>query len=437
MWVAILYGIMCLSAYGSVTAGQEPLDSRGSPDEIIRSYRACCAQSLVLSDYVRPGAHTLEAFILYAEIEFIISKHDQVSSYLFIGNAVRLAFRMGLHRDPSKVGGSISPFQGEMRRRMWQVVTQIDLLASFHIGLPSMVQAVESDTLEPRNLFDTDFDEDSTELPPSRPKEERTHLSYTLAKGRVARVFGQIVSHANRLSPPDYEEVMTLDRLLNEAYSHVPSFLRVRPMEQSVIDPPELIIQRTSICLLYNKSRCVLHRTYILMDNEDAKYKLSHDAGLDASFSLLLIQSEMHDAIQGSGILSRHSWFNSSMSGHDFLLAAMILYINIDHMKRQYAQTKQIRDSEKYQFTRMMRALQRSHHIWSETKAISPDARKSYEVLDAMMKKVTPGSQAFAFLGDSRIAQGYPEQPVNGNGDSATSGLSFSGSYSSVPLLSS
>ncbi|KAH8805961.1 fungal-specific transcription factor domain-containing protein [Xylogone sp. PMI_703] len=427
VWIGILYGMMCLAAFGSITARQEPIDTRGTPDEVVRAYRTCCAKCLILSEYTKPGPYTLEAFILYSEVEFIVSKEDLVSCYLFIGAAVRLALRMGLHRDPTKVGGDITPYQGEMRRRMWQVIMQIDLLSSFHIGLPSMINAVESDTLYPRNLLDTDFDEDSIELPPSRPEEERTALSYTIAKGRVAEVFGEIAMQANLLNLPSYEKVMRVDRLLDDAYAHVPSFLRIRALDQSVIDPPELIIQRYSIALLYNKSRCVLHRRYMLMDETNPNYKYSRNACLESSFCLLSYQSDMYEAIQGSGILSRHSWFNSSLSVHDFLLAAMIIYLNIVHIKEKYSSGALVEDSEKVQYNEMIKALERSHFIWKETTAQSGESKRSYEVLGAMIKKVHQGSLESQLPGEVQAVYDCMQRPMNKDKDIFISHLSLSG----------
>lgn len=84
--------------------------------------------------------------------------------------------KMGLHRDPDKLP-RITPYEGEMRRRMWNFVVQIDLMVSFHLGLPCMIHGIESDTALPRNLLDLDFDENTTELPPSRPNDDYTPLS--------------------------------------------------------------------------------------------------------------------------------------------------------------------------------------------------------------------------------------------------------------------
>jgi len=197
-------------------------DTRGAPHEMLHVYKENCVQCLVVSDYTKPTRYTLETMIIYGEAEFLMSRDDQVHSYLLSAVAVRLALRMGLHRDSSKLGTHFTPFEAETRRRLWYHINQLDLLASFHIGLPGMIQIIDSDTLPPRNLLDEDFDEDCTELPPSRPESEMTPMSYALCKGRLSHVAGEIMVTANKLQLPHYGVILELDSKLREAYGKVP-----------------------------------------------------------------------------------------------------------------------------------------------------------------------------------------------------------------------
>jgi hypothetical protein len=64
---------------------------------------------------------------------------------------IRLAFRMGYHRDPKHLVG-ISVFDGEMRRRVWLNLVQIEALMSYQLGFPSMIPSEFCDTEVPRNL---------------------------------------------------------------------------------------------------------------------------------------------------------------------------------------------------------------------------------------------------------------------------------------------
>lgn len=56
------------------------------------------------------------------------------------GCLVRSAILMGLHHDPSQFR-SISVFQGEMRRKLWVTVVELDLQMSMHCGAPAMVRS--------------------------------------------------------------------------------------------------------------------------------------------------------------------------------------------------------------------------------------------------------------------------------------------------------
>jgi hypothetical protein len=188
------------------------------------------------------------------ECEFLLSRVDQQNCYLIVGVAVRLAMKMGLHRDPDHAKGKISLYRGEIRRRIWHLLVQIDVLTSFHNGLPSMIQAVKSDTRVPLNLRDEDFDEKSTELPPSRPETESTGMSYILAKGRLTRVFGKIIQQADLLDFPNHAEVIALDRELRQAFSSAPSFLQHVPLDHSITDSVETITWRVSLAVLFHTS---------------------------------------------------------------------------------------------------------------------------------------------------------------------------------------
>ena len=424
--------MMCLATFAALGAGEESADTRGTPMEMIRTYRECCVQCLVLSNYAQPGSYTLKTFLLYMESEFVLSKDDQMSCYLIIGVAVRLALRMGLHRDSDNVGGNITPYQSEFRRRIWHLLFQMDLLVSFHIGLPSMVQAIKSDTRVPLNLRDEDFDEDTTELPSSRPETEITSMSYTLAKGRIARIFGKVVEQANILTLPHYDEIMALDRELHLAFAAVPPLLRVIPMELSITDSPQLIIQRLGLTVLFHKSRCVLHRKYLTMEKENVGFSYSKKAGIDASMKLLLIQSEVHEAVQPGGPLCKDSWFLSSLSMHDLLLAGMIVYLSLIQESEGTTLRSGVPQAPNAQQTEMIRALERSHRIWTETTSMSVDIRKASTVLGSVLERVNRIFRRPS--GHNTVSIGADDARYNDRG--SMSRLSLNGMCPAAPNLS-
>ncbi|CAK7273594.1 hypothetical protein SEPCBS57363_005729 [Sporothrix epigloea] len=88
------------------------------------------------------------------------------------------AVSVGLHREPSHIHDSVSVYNQEMRRRLWATIQEFDMQASFDHGLPTLLSALRFDVHPPSNLTDNDFDEDTTELPQSRPTDEYTFSSY-------------------------------------------------------------------------------------------------------------------------------------------------------------------------------------------------------------------------------------------------------------------
>ncbi|KAE8446078.1 hypothetical protein EG329_012586 [Mollisiaceae sp. DMI_Dod_QoI] len=417
-WLGLLYAMLVIATFSALSTGEEHLDDRGPPFEMIQSYRKCCVQALVLSHYTRPGPYTLEALMIYMEGEFLLSSVDQVQSYLLVGNVVRLAMRMGLHRDSSKVGSRITPFQGEMRRRAWHHLKQIDLLASFHIGLPSMMQAVDSDTLYPRNLRDEDLDENMIELPASRSDSEFTPVSYMISKSRICDISCKIATLANLLTLPAYADVMRLDSLLLEAHSQLPHFFQLPSSGFPVTDAPERIVKRISLELLFQKSRCMLHRKYLVKADGDARYSYSKEAGLDASLKLLHVQTLAHEAAQPGGLLSRDRWFLSTLSIHDFLLAAMIVYLTIIRNIGKHVDPDMDNGFTAEQ-QKTVAILEESYRIWTQNANPSVEVKRASAVLKVMLKKVS-----LALGQSSHDPRAIPQDTIDRCNDHASSLLS-------------
>jgi hypothetical protein len=84
--------------------------------------------------------------------------------FVLSGVAVRLAHRMRLNRDGSFLG--LSPFETEMRRRLWWHVVHTDLRISDLLGAKFSLDLFTSDVKMPLNVADEDLDPDMVEFPP-------------------------------------------------------------------------------------------------------------------------------------------------------------------------------------------------------------------------------------------------------------------------------
>ncbi|KAK1599558.1 fungal-specific transcription factor domain-containing protein [Colletotrichum navitas] len=391
-WLALIFMIMSIGVfYSTVTAPHELVsDSPEPPVDRIKVFRAAAAWCLVLGRYTQPSIATIPPFILYVESEFAIARAAQTNCYVLSSVCLRLLLKMGMHRDPDRLAG-ISPFEGEMRRRMWNMAVQLDLLVSFHMGLPSMFSGIDSDCELPRNLVDEDFGEDSAALPPPRPPTDYTEMTYPINKSCLMRVFGQIARQAHLLAPPPYREVMRLDGLLGEAWARVPQFMRVQPLEQCVTTPAVQIVQRFGLASLYNKSRCVLHRRFLLEPLPRREHDHSRRQCLEGAIALLDFQNTIWQASRPGHMLSQHGWYVSSLAVHDFLLAAIILYLAVGN--RQFWDVGVEHEwmagmSPPPTRGRLLHLLQRSYSVWASIATDVPELRKTAGILETMLGKL-------------------------------------------------
>ncbi|KAI9762568.1 MAG: hypothetical protein M4579_000371 [Chaenotheca gracillima] len=398
-WLSLLFGIAALGAFIFLRTEDDIADLDGEPAELVDMLRNRTAQCLILSNYTRPTAYTLESLLCYLKCEYVLSKDTYFPVSILLGIITQLAMRLGLHRDPIHFQ-HITVFHGEMRRRLWAVIAQLDVLVCFQMGLPRKIREDISDTLPPRNLVDDDLDPQMLALPPSRPETELTRVSYTIGKLRLASAFGVIADRAESTQPLQYELVKSMDGALTDAYLRIPPHLQVRSMDQSTLDKPDLIMQRFNLELLYQKARCVLHRPYLKESRFDVQYRYSQNACMSAALKLLEAQSTIFRQIKPGGLLHRDRWFISSLTTHDFILAAMIICMHLHYQMNESSSPiswdayDRINAATECPASRetLTQALETSYCIWAEHKAQSSEAQKAYDVLSYILGKIKPSS---------------------------------------------
>jgi transcription factor-like protein len=86
--------------------------------------------------------------------------------FVLSGIAVRLARKMGLHRDGTSLG--LSPFETEMRRRLWWHIVHVDFRTSDVIGAKPSLDLFDGDTTMPLNVADEDLSPNMVNPPPER-----------------------------------------------------------------------------------------------------------------------------------------------------------------------------------------------------------------------------------------------------------------------------
>ncbi|KAK3314193.1 fungal-specific transcription factor domain-containing protein [Apodospora peruviana] len=396
--VALLYIMMAHGALHCRGANEDVPGNLGPPLEVFETFKFRGAHCLALDDYTKPGKYKVETLILYFGCEYLQQNYTVLGTSVLFSMIVRLALHMGMHRDP-KHYADMSAFEGEMRRRLWALLVELDSLVSFQFGLPSNIHSPLVDTEPPRNLHDADFEETTTSLPPSRPETERTVTTYTIVKSRLLSAFGAITSAISSPERFTFREFMRLDKNLEEAHKSFPDSLRHRSFSQSFVDPVDLIMQRYWLELLYQKSRTVLHREYMGAGRMDTRFAYSRKTCLEAATRTLQHQYDIHCELQPGGRLSKDRGLVSSLSIHDFLLADMILCLELSFLNAKANSPDASAQAVKAFATdtstdiisreQIMSILQTSKSVWQAMRKDNAEANKGFKILSKMLTMST------------------------------------------------
>jgi len=358
--------------------GDEPAEFYGVAAETADIYRKRVAQCILSSDISAPTPYSMETTMLYGLSEYTRLPDGNIGLWMLGGILIRKAMHMGYHRDP-KFFPSISPFEGEIRRRVWMAIWMKDVLTSCQLGLPSMLRPEEVDVELPRNLYDEELFEDMEELPPSRSPDEPTLVVYMISKHHLLQVFGKVMQYVNGTKEHSYGRVIALNGELGNARARIPLHLQLQG-DEDASTPRIIALQRMQLQLFYHKAICVLNRRFLTVPAARMRYSCQRRLCIDSAMGLLAIQARMHK--------SNLKWWHFSLTNSDFLLASVIICLVL-HVEREgtggHGEAGLGVDERTGE---MVEALESSKAIWDEVCEFSANARKACQILRFMLDKL-------------------------------------------------
>jgi len=418
MWLGTLFGLLCAGTYyecfaagnpGQITAGA------GVPAEVQEQgeiYRRKMVQCMVAGGYTRGVPFTIETIQLYLHVEFLGKPDSPTEFWLLIGVLVRLAYRLGYHRDGSHFP-NISPFEAEMRRRRWCSIVQMDTMTSTQFGLPKMIDPAQADVARPHNLFDEDFEESTTKLPESRPITTVTPSLYLITKTNLFLVYGTVSEMSMPGVPANYAAVMDIDKTVDQAYDSIPPCFKMRSMTRSITDKPELIIQRVWIRLLHLRSKCVLHRQYLRAGRVDKRWAYSRGACIDSALEVLDLQQMLYQESLPYGRLYQDRWRLSSLIRQEYLLATAILCIDVyTDLELELTPGQKLPVDEQSR-RRILSAFRVTLPLWQQESDESKEAKKATSALRVILDKADHLERERLYSGPRKLPGRNAEQGGN------------------------
>ncbi|KAK5170636.1 uncharacterized protein LTR77_005225 [Saxophila tyrrhenica] len=155
-------------------------ESRAS---LLARYEAALRQALVNAQFLKStNLAVIQAFELF--LLAVRSFYDPQAFWILTGVAVRMAQRIGLHRDGNELG--LGPFDTQMRRRIFWQLLPLDGLAGQLSGTGICITLDSWTTEPPLNLNDTDIWPEMTHQP--EPHTGATDMIFCLARTEMAKI---------------------------------------------------------------------------------------------------------------------------------------------------------------------------------------------------------------------------------------------------------
>ncbi|RDW75995.1 hypothetical protein BP5796_06816 [Coleophoma crateriformis] len=167
----------------SMTADEVQVNFGIDKTTLSKRYRFGVEQALARAQFLNTNEIvTVQAFILFL---VCVRRHDDTRFvWTMTGLAIRIAQSIGLHRDGSKFG--LSPFDTEMRRRLWWQIIILDTRASEDHGSEPTIMEHGYDTNLPLSINDEDLDPDASE--PPKPRPGVSEMTFCLIRYEICRL---------------------------------------------------------------------------------------------------------------------------------------------------------------------------------------------------------------------------------------------------------
>lgn len=227
------------------------------------------------------------------------------------GTLVREAISAGFHRDPTLLGGKVSVFDQEIRRRLWATIVELELQTSIDRGMPSASAGISSDSDTVSNLDDEELTVECETLPCSKPWSQHTASSF-LHISRVSFALRvSLTSRVNDLSTPLlYEEVLDYEERIMKGLQRLPrgalagedrSTRGISAVASTLLD-----VQLRQFLIL-------LHAPFARHADANSRYSLSRMICFNAAANIIEQHSKLNNSNDSLLMLLRQDYFMSAL----------------------------------------------------------------------------------------------------------------------------
>lgn len=207
--------------YASITSMEEEevkVNFGADKGHLINKYRFATEQALAKANFlVTSELVVVQAFTLFL---VLVRRYDDTRfAWTLTGLAIRISQSLGIHREGTKFD-DLSPFDVEMRRRLWWAICILDLRSAEDQGTELTIAERTYDTQFPLNVNDADISPDMTDFP--EEQEGPTDMTFCLIRYEICALARKIHFATNGMAPCQSRSTEgERDEMLMECYERI------------------------------------------------------------------------------------------------------------------------------------------------------------------------------------------------------------------------
>ncbi|KAK4166218.1 fungal-specific transcription factor domain-containing protein [Cladorrhinum sp. PSN259] len=240
----------------------------------------------------------LQVELLLLHAQRTIGPYHQ-ASWVQLGCVVRMAMTLELHRDPSELP-SITPFQSEIRRRLWYTLLEMDLHISLIYNLPFSIREGEYTCRPPSNIDDTTLIPAAQHLPTPYPLD---HPSSNRLQAYTSRTLPARLEAATLLfhlrDLDSYAPIITAGQKLESIISDVHAVFPRPPLIFNPMDKHKEWRQRILLDVHARRPLLSLYRPFALGTPDPQCPPLIEQAYLKSAMAILTYLDELTPRTEG------------------------------------------------------------------------------------------------------------------------------------------
>lgn len=253
---------------------------------------------------------------------------DKESNWMSAGTLLRQAVGQGLHRDPCNFP-AISVFDGEMRRRIWATILELNVQLAIDAAMPPLLTEADYDTRPPANIDDKDIDPSTAVLPPIQLRDFFTDSSLQILLLRSFPTRLQVARTINECGREQlYETALQLGSVLTSACKEMAALFRTYMTSTRRSNYRPTLFHHRLMDTLLQRFLLNLYRPFAIQAAKDPRFYLARKLSLDSAL-VMASYGEMPEGVQETGRQPYQDFQRLAFSGSGLFKAHLSLDVVI------------------------------------------------------------------------------------------------------------